>query len=129
MAKVISQETYDDIVKENIIEFSMSVEEAKQETAQQLEAQGINLANIIKDLAINETTGRPVLNETIDRLKEISGDTDLNGDEFPKLLDILIDECGKSVPHRVVPYTFSSVISHNIGLTEGCVLHFRWLPN
>lgn len=102
MAKVISQETFDDVVKENIVEFTMDVEEAKKETIEQFEAQGINLANIIKDLSINEATGRPILNETIDQLKEISFETSLNGDEIPKLLDTLIQECAKSVPHRVV---------------------------
>lgn len=102
MAKVISQETFDDVVKENIVEFSMNVEEAKQETVQQFEAQGINLANIVKDLSINEETGRPVLNETIDRLKEIPLATSLTGDEIPKLLDTLTEECAKSVAHRVV---------------------------
>lgn len=39
MAKVVTQETYDEIIKENIIEFSMSVEEAREETIKQLEAQ------------------------------------------------------------------------------------------
>lgn len=39
MAKVISQETFDDVVKENIIEFSMEPSEAKQETIKQFEAQ------------------------------------------------------------------------------------------
>lgn len=102
MAKVISQETFDDVVKENIVEFSMDIDEAKRETVQQFEAQGVNLANIIQDLSINETTGRPVLNETIDQLKEISFETNLNGDELSKLLDILTEECAKSIPHRVV---------------------------
>lgn len=39
MAKVVTQETYDEIIKENIVEFSMSVEEAREETIKQLEAQ------------------------------------------------------------------------------------------
>lgn len=39
MAKVISQATYDDVIKENIVEFSMTVEEARVETIQQFEAQ------------------------------------------------------------------------------------------
>lgn len=102
MAKVISQETFDDVVKENIVEFSMDIDEAKEETVKQFEAQGINLANIIQDLSINEATGRPVLKETIDRLKEISFETSLDEDEVPKLFDTLTEECAKSVPHRVV---------------------------
>jgi len=39
MAKIISQETFDDVVKENILEFSMSPEEAKEESVKQFEAQ------------------------------------------------------------------------------------------
>lgn len=104
MAKVISQETFDDVVRENIIEFEMSVAEAKDESVQQFEAQGINLANIIKDLAINEETGKPVLNETIDKLKAAAGagNDNANSDEMTKLLETLAKECSSSVPHRVV---------------------------
>lgn len=102
MAKIISQETFDDVVKENIVEFSMNVQEAKDETVKQFEAQGINLANIIKDLTINEETGNPVLNETIEQLKTISTDGDVSSSNLPKLLDTLATECKASVPHRVV---------------------------
>lgn len=102
MAKVISQETFDDVVKENIVEFSMTPNEAKKESVSQFEAQGINLANIIQDLTIKDETGRPVLNETIERLKEISFETHLDHDEVPKLLDTLTNESASSVPHRVV---------------------------
>lgn len=102
MAKIISQETFDDVVKENIVEFEMSVQEAKEESVKQFEAQGINLANIVKDLSINEETGKPVLNETIEKLKSISADDDISSDLIPKLLGILSNECAFSVPHRVV---------------------------
>lgn len=103
MAKVISQETFDDAVRENVIEFEMNIPDAKEETVQQFEAQGINLANIIKDLAINEETGKPVLNETIDKLKTIIAKKDIvDADELPKLLDTIANECVASVPHRVV---------------------------
>lgn len=110
MAKIISQETFDDVVKENIVEFAMGVQEAKEETVKQFEAQGINLANIIKDLSINEETGNPVLNETIDKLKTISAGDDISSDQVLKLLDILAKECKSSVPHRVVStdYNFFS---------------------
>lgn len=95
MAKVISQETFDDVVKENIVEFAMSVDEAKKETIEQFNAQGINLANIIKNLSINEESGRPILIETIEKLKS-------SADNTLQLLNTLADECSKSVPHRVV---------------------------
>lgn len=104
MAKVISQETFDDVVRENVIEFEMSVAEAKEESVKQFEAQGINLANIIKDLTINEETGKPVLNETIDKLKTAvdAANDNVNVDELTSLLDALAKECSSSVPHRVV---------------------------
>lgn len=102
MAKVISQETFDDVVRENVVEFEMDIQEAKEETIKQFEAQGINLANIIKDLNINEETGKPVLNETIDQLKTIVAGGDVSASELPKLLETLSNECESSVPHRVV---------------------------
>lgn len=129
MAKVISQETFDDVVKENIVEFTMDVEEAKKETIEQFEAQGINLANIIKDLSINEATGRPILNETIDQLKEISLETSLNGDEIPKLLDTLIQECAKSVPYRVVSGLIQTSHLLELELLTDAKFLFRWRPN
>lgn len=102
MAKVISQETFDDAVKENIVEFEMNVEEAREETVQQFEAQGINLANIIKDLTIDAESGRPILNQTIERLKEMSFETEINSEKLLNLLKTLADECSKSIAHRVV---------------------------
>lgn len=39
MAKVISQDTFDEVVKENVVEFSMTPSEAKEETIKQFEAQ------------------------------------------------------------------------------------------
>lgn len=102
MAKVISQDTYDDVIKENIVEFSMSVDESREETNKQFEAQGINLSNIIKDLAINETTGEPILNETITNLKNhVDKSKVLDQTELEVQLEILTKEISKSVPHRV----------------------------
>jgi hypothetical protein len=39
MAKVISQETFDSTIQENVVEFSMAIEEARNETIEQFEAQ------------------------------------------------------------------------------------------
>lgn len=102
MAKVISQETFDDVVKENIVDFSMSPHEAKEETIKQFEAQGINLANIIKDLAINKETGIPLLNEAIDHIKTHIGEKSTDTKPLLNYLAVLDDECKKSIPHRVL---------------------------
>lgn len=39
MAKVISQETYDDAIEENVLEFGLNIQEAREETIKQFEAQ------------------------------------------------------------------------------------------
>lgn len=103
MAKVITQQTFDDVVKENIVDFSMSADDARQETIEQFEAQGINLANIIKDLSINEETGLPVIGEAIESLRlHVSGEVLLDKFNLIKHLKVLKTECDKSVPHRVL---------------------------
>lgn len=94
MAMVITQETFDDAVKENMELFSMSPKEAREETINQFEAQGINLANIIKDLELNEETGVPILLEAIEKLKQ--------RDDVIESLQTLKSECNKSVPHRIL---------------------------
>lgn len=102
MAKIIQQETYDEVLKENIIEFSLTLEQAREETIKQFESQGINLANIIKDLEINTETGNPLLNETIDKIKAHADNKNLTQGELNENLDKLISELNKSVPHRVL---------------------------
>lgn len=39
MAKVITQATFDDVVKENMVEFEMSAEEAVSDTVEQFQSQ------------------------------------------------------------------------------------------
>ena len=54
MVRVISQETYDEAVKQNIEEFSMSAKEAIEETVKEFEAQvNINKNNKFKKIVIN----------------------------------------------------------------------------
>uniref|UniRef100_A0A1Q3F454 Armadillo repeat-containing protein 6 n=1 Tax=Culex tarsalis TaxID=7177 RepID=A0A1Q3F454_CULTA len=102
MAKVITQETFDDVVKENIIEFSMSVEESREETVSQFEAQGINLANIIKDLNVNPETGVPVLNEAVEYLRTCELTAVSSKELVCNHLATVVAECKLSVPHRVL---------------------------
>jgi len=47
MVRVITQETFDDVVKENVAEFDMEYAEAVREAKEQFEQQGVNLANIV----------------------------------------------------------------------------------
>lgn len=56
------------------------------------------MANIIKDLSLNEKTGQPKLNEAIEKLQQ----PNINDDELITALQVLEQECNKSVPHRVL---------------------------
>lgn len=47
MVKVITQETFDAVVKENIDDFGMEMAEAVREAKEQFEKQGVNLGNIV----------------------------------------------------------------------------------
>lgn len=102
MAKIISQDTFDDVVKENVVDFSMSPSEAKEETIKQFEAQGINLANIIKDLAISAETGKPIINETVDKIKAHISQKSDDTQQLLELITVLDIECQKSLAHRVL---------------------------
>ncbi|XP_053687584.1 armadillo repeat-containing protein 6 homolog [Sabethes cyaneus] len=102
MAKVITQETFDEVVKENIVEFSMTATEAREETTKQFEAQGINLANIIKDLNLNLESGIPLLNESIEYLRSKLVNHQCPEEEICKHLATVIAECKLDVPHRVL---------------------------
>ncbi|KPI93219.1 Armadillo repeat-containing protein 6-like [Papilio xuthus] len=94
MVRVITQETYDDVVKENMDEFDMSPEEAIKEAIAQFEAQGVDLSNIIKDLNLN-TGEEHQVSLTVKKLKELSNAAQNNDEPILEQLNILvfISEC------------------------------------
>ena len=58
MVKVITQDTFDSVVKENVEEFGMEIAEAVQDAKEQFEKQGVNLGNIV----ISEQGSQVVVN-------------------------------------------------------------------
>lgn len=58
MVRVINQETFDDVVKENIEEFEMTVEEAVQEAVQQFEAQVVYSGFVMLELNFHKMSLR-----------------------------------------------------------------------
>ncbi|XP_070206369.1 armadillo repeat-containing protein 6-like [Littorina saxatilis] len=104
MAKVITQLTFDDIVKENMQEFDMSVEDAVQDAVQQFESQGVNLSNIIQDVSIYSGDGavdtvHPVV-EAIQRLSLLASNDSSNAAAALPDLDVVRDECNIDLSHR-----------------------------
>lgn len=56
MVRVITQETYDEVVKENMEEFDMSPEEAVKEAVAQFEAQVCILNILIRDILVKNSS-------------------------------------------------------------------------
>ncbi|XP_035454963.2 armadillo repeat-containing protein 6 homolog isoform X1 [Spodoptera frugiperda] len=100
MVRVITQETYDEVVKENIDEFEMTPEEAIKEAVAQFEAQGVDLSNIIKDLALGSGDNH-VVTENVEKLKELCSGNKYDHDAVLKELSVLKAECEKDIARRV----------------------------
>ncbi|XP_072167007.1 armadillo repeat-containing protein 6-like [Diadema setosum] len=110
-SKQITQETFDAVVKENMEEFEMSSEEAVQDAVQQFESQGVNLANIIKDIHIgNDESGAPgkhpillAVDGLAEGIKAISsgGDAQETKAAIMPHLDTFKVECDKDLAHRL----------------------------
>ncbi|XP_049786589.1 armadillo repeat-containing protein 6 homolog [Schistocerca cancellata] len=103
MVRVISQETFNDVVKENIQEFSMSPEEAIESAVQELEAQGVDLSNVVKELMENTPadSSKKSLLHTISRLKGLLK-TDTKLPELCQELSELKAECDKDLAHKIL---------------------------
>ncbi|CAB3225780.1 unnamed protein product [Arctia plantaginis] len=100
MVRVITQETYDEVVKENMEEFDMSPEEAVKEAVAQFEAQGVDLTNIIKDLALS-SGGNHLVSETVANLKNLCSFKKHHVNQVVKELDVLKAECSKDIAYRI----------------------------
>nr|XP_026492022.1 armadillo repeat-containing protein 6 homolog [Vanessa tameamea] len=99
MVRVITQDTYDEVVKDNIEEFDMTTEEAIKEAVAQFEAQGVDLSNIIKDLALSSGNNH-LISITVEKLKEICQTKD-DDNLMLNELDTLMAECKKDIAHRI----------------------------
>ncbi|XP_075672877.1 uncharacterized protein LOC142642414 [Castanea sativa] len=89
--RTISQEAFDDLVKENIEDLDMDPTEALQDAIQTLTLQGVDLTGIVTCVP-GEGGGvkaNPVI-QCLDRLKQLGSDLD----EMVELLDKLAELCG-----------------------------------
>jgi len=92
MVKVISQETFDGVVKENMEEFDMEMPEAVADAKEQFEKQGINLSNIV----ISDK-GSQVVVEAVQALFK-----DLPRDDLIKNLQAIQECCKDDLAQRVL---------------------------
>jgi len=97
MVRVISQETFDSVVKENEEEFEMSRAEAIQEAISQFESQGVNLANIVTSTSEGKNDHAVVV--SLDALKSVQ---DLPIEKAESLCDVVKDECSKGLAEKML---------------------------
>ncbi|KAM3956362.1 armadillo repeat-containing protein 6 homolog [Aphomia sociella] len=100
MVRVITQETYDEVVKENIDEFEMTPEDAVKEAIAQFEAQGVDLSNIIKDLSLGSGDEHTV-SASVSKLRDLTNKSTNNEELIVQELDNLKIECDKDIARRV----------------------------
>jgi len=98
MVRVISQETFDDVVKENMEEFGLSREEAIKDAIEQFESQGVSLANIVTSAA-NENGGEHVVVASLKALKTCK---DLPENEAVEMCSKVSDECSKGLAEKML---------------------------
>ncbi|KAL4227854.1 Armadillo repeat-containing protein 6 [Mactra antiquata] len=101
MAKQISQETFDDVVRENVEDFEMTVEDALTDAVQQFESQGVNLAMIIKDSSLYSSGGEKNTHPVVEALSSLSLDGNASSDtDDVKHLGIVKEECDIDLARR-----------------------------
>ncbi|TYZ66181.1 hypothetical protein PybrP1_008931 [[Pythium] brassicae (nom. inval.)] len=109
----ISQETFDDVVRENMEEFDMELEEATRDAVQQFESQRVDLSNIIKQVGGGASADeRPAavleqLKRSIAALRALSGsgrseDGDTDADAVLAQLAQLQEVCDRFPEAKVV---------------------------
>uniref|UniRef100_A0A1B6CSI6 LRRK2 ARM repeat domain-containing protein n=1 Tax=Clastoptera arizonana TaxID=38151 RepID=A0A1B6CSI6_9HEMI len=99
MVKVISQETFNSVVKDNISEFDMTTEEAVKEAIEQFEAQGVDLSNIVKTADMAQ--GKDPLIICITSLQELYDNT-AELDLILPQLELFKNDCKKDLSRKIL---------------------------
>ncbi|XP_065334736.1 armadillo repeat-containing protein 6 homolog [Cloeon dipterum] len=102
MVRVITQETFDSVVKENVEDLDMDPEEAIHDAIKQFEAQGVDLTNIVTTQA--DLSQEHKIVNLINQLKTLNdqaaGEVDLR--ELKDSLQGLKGECDLDIAHKVM---------------------------
>ncbi|XP_046441545.1 armadillo repeat-containing protein 6-like [Daphnia pulex] len=101
MVKVITQETFDTVVKENVEEFGLELEEARKDAIQQFTAQGVDLTNIVTD-GPGEGGQTHTIVVTLTNLSKQLASEVLDDAEVLKSLEEVEKECNIDLAHRIM---------------------------
>ncbi|XP_051893822.1 armadillo repeat-containing protein 6 [Pristis pectinata] len=126
----ITQETFDNAVQENIIEFEMEPEEALKEAIQQFESQGVDLVNVVKTVQNFTSKGsnsKHHVLQALDALQKALGVLAL--DEMGDHLTSFTEQCSLDFAHRhlaaeksayaTVLSSCRALMSDELGLLKG----------
>ncbi|KAE8749529.1 hypothetical protein FOCC_FOCC003794 [Frankliniella occidentalis] len=100
MALAISQESFDQVVRENVEDLDMALEEAAEDAIQQFKAQGVDLGNIITN-PIMRKEAEEELRSCLTRLADIKSG-DLKEHDFESDLQIIRKWCDKGIQFRLL---------------------------
>lgn len=99
--KRITQETFDNVVRENIIEFEMEPEEALKEAIEQFESQGVNLFNVVKTVQNFTAEGSDPKHQVLQALDALQKALDILAlDEMGDHLSKFTEQCSLDFAHR-----------------------------
>lgn len=116
MVKVITQETFDAVVKENVEEFGLELEEARKDAIKQFIAQGVDLTNIVTDGPTEgDQTHTIVL--ALQNLSKLLENAAPNDAEVMTFLRELETQCNIDLAHRIMAEKKWG-ISHNRSVLE-----------
>ncbi|CAG5114583.1 unnamed protein product [Candidula unifasciata] len=125
MAKQISQQTFDDVVRENMSEFDMDASEAVQDAIQQFESQGVNLNCIVKEPSLYSTNedGQVLDHPVTSALKKLSvtlDNSDINNTQVVEALKSIQTECDSDFARRCLAGS-----SNAYPILYKALLHYR----
>ncbi|EDQ92530.1 uncharacterized protein MONBRDRAFT_22281 [Monosiga brevicollis MX1] len=93
-SKRITQETFNEVVQENIKEFEMELEDAVNDAVEQFESQGVDLTNIRRDEASVLGSGIPVVVTVLQRLRATMQQSEGEGE--PVVTDLVLAQAALS---------------------------------
>lgn len=99
MVLIISQQTFDDAVRENIEELGLDPQEALEEAVTQFESQGVDLSSIIKELSL-ESSMEDDINAAVKKLKDLNK-IDTPDKVLMDQMDVIRIECDKGLANKV----------------------------
>ncbi|XP_078280368.1 armadillo repeat-containing protein 6 [Rhinoraja longicauda] len=101
VSRRITQETFDNVVQENIIEFEMEPEEALKEAIQQFESQGVDLVNVVKTVQNSTAESSDPKHHVLQALDALQKALDILAlDEMGEHLSNFTKQCSADFAHR-----------------------------